>query len=125
MYLVVDSITGTSLRFAAKIGYPILKIKDRSELKDDDKFLLITRCQNFGEVPMGTQLLLQKHYKNCIGVAVSGNRNWGKHYGVSGDVIEKQYGIKCILKYEGTGYPHEVELVKNYIKEYEREHEND
>lgn len=120
MIIVVDSITGTSLRFALKTGYPVLKIKDRKELKDNDKFLLITRCQNFGEVPLSTKLLLDKHSDNCIGVAVSGNRNWGKHFGVSGDIIERDYGIKCVMKFEGTGYPHEVSELVKYIENFER-----
>lgn len=125
MYIIVDSITGNSIRFASKTGYPIMKISDRKDIQDKDKFLLITRCQNFGEIPMNTKLLLEKHSDKCIGVAVSGNRNWGQHYGVSGDLIEKEYGIKCVLKFEGTGYPHEVEIIQKYIEDYEREHIND
>lgn len=125
MYIVVDSLTGTSLRFASKLGHPVIKIKDRKNLKENDKFFLITRCQNFGEIPTNTQLLLDKHADKCIGVAVSGNKNWGKHYGVSGDVINEIYDIELVLKFEGTGYPHEVEIVKEYIKNYEREHKND
>lgn len=125
MYIVVDSITGTSVKFAMKTGYDVLKIKDRKFIKDSDKFFLITRCQNFGEIPMATRLLLEKHRDKIIGVAVSGNKNWGKHYGISGDKIEKEYNIPCVLKFEGTGYPHEVELLKKYIEKYEREHIND
>lgn len=122
MYIVVDSITGNSVKFGLKTGYPVMKIKDRKSIKDDDKFLLITRCQNFGEIPMATRLLLEKHRDKVIGVVVSGNRNWGKNYGISGDKIQEEYNIPCILKFEGTGFPHEVEFVKNYIEEYEREH---
>ncbi|MFM1524553.1 MULTISPECIES: class Ib ribonucleoside-diphosphate reductase assembly flavoprotein NrdI [Helcococcus] len=122
MYIIVDSITGNSIKFAIKTGYTYMKVKDRKNIKEGDKFLLITRCQNFGEIPMNTQLLLYKYHSQCIGVVVSGNRNWGKHFGVSGDLIEKQYNIKCILKFEGTGYPHEVEIVKKFIEQYEREH---
>lgn len=120
MLIVVDSITGTSLKFALKTGHTVLRIKDRKDIGENEKFLLITRCQNFGEVPLSTKLLLDKHGKNCIGVAVSGNRNWGKHYGVSGDIIERDYGIKCVLKFEGTGYPHEVDELVKYIEEFER-----
>lgn len=125
MYIVVDSITGNSMKFAQKTGYPVMRIKDRKNIQEKDKFLLITRCQNFGEIPMGTKLLLEKHADKIIAVAVSGNKNWGKHYGVSGDIIEREYNIPCILKFEGTGYPHEVELIKNYLEKYEREHIND
>lgn len=93
MYIVVDSITGTSIKFAMKTGYDVLKIKDRKFIEEGDKFFLITRCQNFGEIPTATRLLLEKHRDKVKGVAVSGNKNWGKHYGVSGDKIEKEYNI--------------------------------
>lgn len=124
MYIVVDSITGNSIKFARKTGYPVMKIKDRKDIKDGDKFLLITRCQNFGEIPMGTQLLLEKHHDKVIGVVVSGNRNWGQHYGISGDKIEAEWNIPCILKFEGVGFPHEIDYVKKYIEDYERESNN-
>lgn len=124
MVIVVDSITGNSLRFALKTGYPVIKIKDRKEIKDDDYIFLITRNQNFGEIPMGTQLLLEKYHDRIIGTAISSNRNWGKHFGVSGDKIEEQWEIPCVLKFEGVGYPHEVQQIKDYIENYEREHNN-
>jgi protein involved in ribonucleotide reduction len=46
---------------------------------------------------------------------VSGNRNWGKNYGAAGDKIQLQYQVPLILKFEGLGFPHEVEQVKLFL----------
>lgn len=120
MLIVVDSLTGMSLEFAKKIGQPFIKIRDRKSISDDQPFFLITRCQNFGEIPMNTQLLLDKRANQCIGLAVSSNKNWGQYYGVSGELIEEKYGIKCILKFQGIGRPEDVELIKKFIEEFEK-----
>lgn len=125
MLIVVDSLTGNSVKFANKTGYPVLKIKDRKMIDNNEKIFLITRNQNFGEIPMATQLLLEKYHDNIIATAISSNRNWGKNFGISGDKIEEAWHIPCILKFEGTGYPHEVEKVRKFIEDYEREHNDD
>lgn len=117
MFIIVDSLTGLSLRFAKKLGYPVYQI-DKDEIPfDEGEFFLITRSFNFGEIPLSTISVLRKHYQKCIGVAVSGNRNWGTNYGAAGDKIQEIYKIPLVLKFEGSGFNHEVEIVKNYIEE--------
>lgn len=116
MFIIVDSLTGLSLRFARKIGYPVYQI-DKDEIPFDQGEFLITRSFNFGEIPISTIRVLRKHYQKCIGVAVSGNRNWGTNYGAAGDKIQEIYKIPLVLKFEGSGFEHESEIVKKYIEE--------
>lgn len=123
MFVVVDSLTGMSVKFAQKLGYPYYQIgKDEIPFEEGD-FFLLTRSFNFGEIPLSTIEVLRKHYQDCIGVAVSGNRNWGTNYGAAGDKIQAIYKIPLVCKYEGLGFPKDVELVKQYIAEKEKEDE--
>lgn len=118
MYIVVDSLTGLTKSFAMKIGYPVLDINDLGDNTVDFKFFLITRCEGFGEIPKKTLELLKRSASNCIGVAVSGNRNWGKNYGISGDKIHSIFKIPLICKFEGSGFSNDVNIVLKYLKEY-------
>jgi ribonucleoside-diphosphate reductase protein NrdI len=114
MTIVVDSITGQGKKFAHKLGYPVVEITNLHELPPPPYFL-ITRSVNFGEIPQSTTHFLTLHAKNTRGVAVSGNRNWGKNYGAAGDKIALLYGIPLVLKFEGVGFSKEIEYVKAWL----------
>ncbi len=117
MKIIVDSLTGLSRKFADKLGYEVININDINPNQFSDKFFLVTRNSGFGLIPDSTIKLLDVCSKNCIGTAVSGNRNWGKNYGISGNKIENIYGIKLVQKFEASGLEQDVEIVKKYIEE--------
>ncbi|HHT98679.1 MAG TPA: class Ib ribonucleoside-diphosphate reductase assembly flavoprotein NrdI [Acholeplasma sp.] len=119
MIIVYDSLTNQTKRFAEKIGLKVIDINAYDVIENDEKILLITRSYNFGEIPLTTISFLQKHANKVCGVAVSGNRNWGKNYGAAGDKIQAQYGIPLILKFEGSGMSHEVDILKKWVKSYQ------
>lgn len=114
--IVVDSMTGLGKKFADKLGYPVFDIQSYQPDSTHDIFL-ITRSVNFGEITDQTSNFLHQFSKSVIGVAVSGNRSWGKTFGAAGDKIQLRYGIPLILKFEGLGFPHEVNLVKNWLSQ--------
>lgn len=117
MIIVYDSLTGKNKLFADKIHTSIKKIdinKVDGELVDD--VLLLTRSINYGDVPKTTLDFLNKYRDKVKAVAVSGNKNWGKHlYGLAGERIEYDYGIPLILKYELSGTDEEVRFIEEYI----------
>lgn len=119
MFIVVDSLTGQGERFAQKLGYPYYRIGKDDIPFDQGEFFLLTRSFNFGEIPMPTIEVLRKHYQQCVGCAVSGNRNWGTNYGAAGDKIEAIYKIPLICKYEGSGFKHDHQVVIDFLKERE------
>jgi ribonucleoside-diphosphate reductase protein NrdI len=84
---------------------------------------LITRSVNFGEITAFTDSFLKDYVKKVIGVAVSGNRSWGKTYGAAGDKIALKYGIPLVLKFEGLGFPNDVRQVKDWLEQ--RKKKND
>lgn len=120
MFVLVDTLTGMSERFAQKLSYPFYIIGKDEIPYQEGPFFLLTRTMNFGEIPISTVEVLRKHYKNCIGVAVSGNRNWGTNYGKAGELIQEIYKIPLVCKYEASGFPKDWEIVQNYIDNYEK-----
>ena len=123
MFIVVDSLTGLSMKFASHLPYPVYRIGHDDIPFEKGEYFLVTRSFNFGEIPISTIEVLRKHYQNCIGVAVSGNKNWGANYGAAGDKIQQIYGIEFVHKFEGTGFPQDVEVVEKYLRERGRNHE--
>lgn len=117
MIVVYDSLTGQSERFAQKIGYPCVSVLDFEP--SGDPIFLITRSWDFGKVTDETAEFLEHNADKVIGLAVSGNRNWGTNYGAAGDKIQKKYGIDLVLKFEGSGFRNDVEYVKQWIEKYQ------
>lgn len=115
MITVVDSLTGQGERFAKKLEIPFVNIKDYSG--GEEPILLLTRSYNFGEVTKEAEVFLKEHHHKVLGVAVSGNRNWGTNFGAAGDKISQQYNIELVLKYEGSGFNKDVDIVKEWIEE--------
>ncbi len=105
------------MRFAKHLDYPVYRIGVDEIPFEEGEFLLITRSFNFGEIPISTIEVLRKHYQQCIGVAVSGNKNWGTNYGAAGDKISQIYGIPLVHKFEGVGFPQDIQIVKSYLRE--------
>ncbi|TVP84490.1 MAG: class Ib ribonucleoside-diphosphate reductase assembly flavoprotein NrdI [Acholeplasmataceae bacterium] len=114
MIVVYDSLTGQGKRFADKLGYPVEDIRT-FETKADTPLLLITRSFNFGEVTREAAAFLDCYHHLVIGVAVTGNRNWGANFGAAGDKIAVTYGIPLVLKFEASGMPEDVTKVKQWL----------
>ncbi|MBP5835980.1 class 1b ribonucleoside-diphosphate reductase subunit alpha [Candidatus Phytoplasma meliae] len=89
--------------------------------KDDsscEKLFLLTRSVKFGEVSKETKNFLDKNISLVIGVAVSGNKNWGSNYGKAGDIIATTYNIPLVLKFEGSGLQEEKAFLKKWLLAY-------
>lgn len=121
MLVVVDSLTGQGQRFAEKLGVDFTDINLGLE-DDQSPLFLITRSFNFGEIPEPTLDFLERYSQRVVGVAVSGNRNWGTNFGAAGDKIAAKYAIPLVTKFEGSGFKHDVDHVKTWIETYERSH---
>ena len=114
MTIIFDSLTGQTKRFATSLGFDAVHIK-LYEGEPKDKLFLVTRSINFGQIPVTTKNFLDQYKDKVIGVAVSGNRNWGENYGKAGDSIEAYYNIPLVLKFEGSGYKTDREKVREWI----------
>lgn len=119
MIVIFDSLTGQSKRFSESLGFPTFNIKTY-EVKVEDQIFLVTRSFNFGEISKEAKKFLDQYAQQVIGVAVSGNRNWGTNYGAAGDKIEAIYRIPLICKFEGSGMNHDKEIVKEWLNKREK-----
>ena len=120
MIVTYDSLTGQSKKFASKLNLQIEDV-NRYTPHPGDEVLLVTRSFRFGEIPDPTKHFLERYAKQVVAVCVSGNRNWGKGFGAAGDKIEKQYHIPLVLKFEASGFASDVETVKTWILNYQKE----
>lgn len=113
MIVVYDSLTGQCERFANRLGIETVDILDFES--SQEPILLVTRSWDFGKITHETEEFLEHHAHAVVGVAVGGNRNWGTNFGAAGDKISERYGIELVLKFEGSGFPKDIEVVKNWI----------
>ncbi|NQX83240.1 MAG: class Ib ribonucleoside-diphosphate reductase assembly flavoprotein NrdI [Mycoplasmataceae bacterium] len=90
------------------------------ELKVDEKFILLVSTINFGEVPMEYKNFLKKNFTKMIGVAGSGNRNWGKNFAIATDKIAKKFNVPIISKFELSGNLHDLDNFVNKVEELEK-----
>lgn len=114
MLVAYDSLTGNVKKFMAKVGLPSVQISEGIII--NEPFVLVTYTTGFGEVPSSTLEFLKRNNKHLIGVAVSGNRNWGQFFARSGDIISNMYNVPLILKFELHGTPKDVATFKEGVQ---------
>lgn len=114
LLVVFDSLTGNVARFVDKLQLPSVRISER--LIINKPFVLVTYTTGFGEVPSSTLEFLKRNNQRLIGVAVSGNRNWGQFFARSGDIISNMYNVPLIHKFELHGTPQDVVTFKEGVQ---------
>ncbi|PPB12975.1 class Ib ribonucleoside-diphosphate reductase assembly flavoprotein NrdI [Brevibacillus laterosporus] len=105
--IIYDSLTGNVDRFASRLEYKKMKVSP--ELEVNQPYFLVTYTTGFGEVPKSTQVFLQRNFNNLLGVASSGNKNWGRLFGKSADIISSQYNVPIMCKFELSGTRNDIE----------------
>lgn len=122
MLIIYDSFfLGNVEKFVKKLECEnYLKIKDNMIIQEP--FILLTYTSGKGDVPNSVlKFLARGNFINMVGVASSGNRNWGENlFALSGNKISKKYNVPLIHKFENDGTKEDVEVVKNWVKNYER-----
>lgn len=118
------SKTGNIEKFVNKlkeIGYQNIE-KIVPNMKINEKFVLIVPTIYFGEVPIEYKKFLKDNPIGLIGVAGSGNRNWGRNFAIAADKIAKKFNVPIIHKFELSGNKHDVKTFKNNLEKIENEH---
>lgn len=119
---------GQVYSMSKKLNYPLHQVKEyifdkqkKENFLPKECLFLITKSVNFGEIPSDTKLFLDKYSSSVIGVAVSGNKNWGKNFGKAGDLISNAFNIKLVLKFEGSGFDEDVKYLKKWLSNYQNQ----
>ncbi|MGA0448174.1 MAG: class 1b ribonucleoside-diphosphate reductase subunit alpha [Candidatus Phytoplasma pyri] len=124
--IVYDGLKyGQVYNMAKNLNYSFYHVKDhlynlelKEHLINGLPIFLITKSVNFGEIPNETKIFLDKHSASTIGVAVSGNKNWGSNFGMAGDLIASNFKIPLVLKFEGSGFEEDVLYLKKWLSNY-------
>lgn len=113
MLIVYDSLTGNVRRFIEKLEYKSMKIHDN--LIINEPYILVTYTIGFGEIPQSTTSFLANNYKYLMGVASSGNMNWGSNFAKAADKIAELHNVPVIMKFELAGTDKDVEKIKQEV----------
>jgi protein involved in ribonucleotide reduction len=117
-HLYYDSRTGNVQRFIDKViqitGWTAHRI--HKDMVVDKPGHLITFTTNFGKVPPLTEEFLQTQHSNFFSVTSSGNRNWGRNFGIAADKIAEQYDIPMAFKFELSGTMEDINQFIDIIK---------
>lgn len=114
MLIVFDSRTGNVKRFVLKLGRECVQITEG--LSINQPFVLVTYTTGAGQVPLTTERFLKENGKWLLGVASSGNMNWGMRYGLAGDRIAEHYSVPLLCKFELSGTWKDVEKFNREVE---------
>lgn len=115
MLIAYDSRTGNVRRFVRKLDAETVQIDDG--LIVNQPFIAVTYTTGFGEVPKKVDDFLKVNGEHLVGVAASGNRNWGQSFARSADVIAERYGVPVICKFELSGTEQDVKQFMERVEE--------
>ncbi|MGE9276306.1 MAG: class 1b ribonucleoside-diphosphate reductase subunit alpha [Candidatus Phytoplasma pruni] len=109
---------GNVFDFVEKLGFPKEHVK---KFNNKEEFFLVTKTVKFGEISNEIEKFLEKNSHLAIGVAVSGNKNYGSNFGKAGELISKKFNIPLILKFEGKGFSEDIDFLQKWLKNYKKE----
>ena len=114
MVIVFDSKTGNVSRFVKKLGIPAIQVEPGMVMKEH--FVLITYTTGFGNIPETTSTFLEVNNKKLVGVASSGNKNWGELFANAGRSISKKYTVPLLHSFEMSGTKKDVKTIQERLE---------
>ncbi len=122
--VIYFSRTGNLKKFADKlIDLGHTNVEPMTEgMIVNEPFVLLVSTIYFGEVPVEYKRFLRDNPKGLIGVAGSGNRNWGSNFAIAADKVAEKFNVPVISKFELSGNIHDVNAFIKGVEELENEH---
>jgi len=126
IHLYYDSKTGNVRRFVEKVvrmtGWQAHRIEAGMEVRRTGH--LVTYTTKIGFVPDATKLFMDEHADWIHSVTSSGNRNWGRNFGLAADKVSRDYDVPLAMKFELSGTPDDIhqfiDIIKNRYNETKR-----
>ena len=122
-----SSVSGNTARFVEKLGRPAARIPlthSEPALKATRPFVLVLPTYGGGDghgaVPKQVIRFLNDpgNRARIRGVMVSGNTNFGKAYGLAGDIVAAKCGVPCLYRFELFGTQDDVEAVAEGLERF-------
>ncbi|GAA4519440.1 MULTISPECIES: class Ib ribonucleoside-diphosphate reductase assembly flavoprotein NrdI [Sphingobacterium] len=126
MILYYDTKTGNVQRFINKVvqitGWTAVRIQESMQIEEEGH--LVTFTTNFGQIPAITQDFMDRNSSKIFSVSSSGNRNWGRNFGVAADKISSLFDIPLAFKFELSGTMDDIyqfiDIIKNQYYDSKR-----
>lgn len=109
--IIYHSRTGNTKYVVDKLNLPSRNMIECSNVNDD--FILFTYTDGKGVVPNEVLEFIANNYERCIGSIITGNTNFGKNFGLAGDILKEMYKIPIIRKLDLRGTPKDYEYIIN------------
>lgn len=117
MKLVYFSKTGNINRLIQNLNQSYFpEIQGDPELKLDNDIILITYTTGYGQIPPEVELFCERHSTQIKYVIASGNRNWGKLFANSGNLIAARYNAELLYKLELSGNKQDLTHIRQLLK---------
>lgn len=122
-----SSVSGNTRRFIDKLGVPAARIPLHAKepaLTVDEPYVLVTPTYGGGDghgaVPKQVIRFLndEKNRKLIRGVIAAGNTNFGKAYGLAGDIISAKCNVPNLYRFEVFGTPDDVRVVHEGLESF-------
>jgi len=126
-----SSVSGNTARFAERLaeqrGLPVARIplhQHDPALKATRPYVLVLPTYGAGNgsgaVPKQVIRFLNDPDNRALirGVVAGGNTNFGKGYGIAGDVVAAKTGVPCLYRFEVFGTNDDVEAVAEGLERF-------
>ena len=122
-----SSVSGNTRRFIDKLDVPAARIPLHAKepaLTVDEPYVLVTPTYGGGDghgaVPKQVIRFLndEKNRKLIRGVIAAGNTNFGKAYGLAGDIISAKCNVPHLYRFEVFGTPDDVRVVHEGLESF-------
>ncbi len=122
-----SSVSGNTARFVEKLGRPAARIPlhpSDPALKANRPYVLILPTYGGGEghgaVPKQVIRFLNdpENRARIRGVVVGGNTNFGRAYGLAGDIVAEKCGVPVMYRFELFGTQDDVEAVAEGLERF-------
>ena len=126
-----SSVSGNTARFIEKLGMPAKRIPllpTDPGIEVDEPFVLVTptygggqgRGTEKGAVPKQVIRFLNDPARRALirGVIGMGNRNFGEHYCLAGDIISRKCTVPHLYRLELFGTPEDVARVSDGLERW-------
>ena len=108
-----DSLTGNVRRFVERLPFEAVCISEAPTV--DSPFIFVTYTTGFGNVPPASVEFLLKYGDYLVGVASSGNRNWGENFGKAANHISDAFDVPILLKFELSGTNNDIKILTEKV----------
>lgn len=122
-----SSVSNNTHRFVEKLGVAAERIplftKDEPVVASEPYVLILPTYGGGPETKAVPKQVIQflneeENRKLLRGVIAGGNTNFGKTYGIAGDMIARKLNVPLLYKFELFGTPQDVDAVKEGLEKF-------